>query len=72
MLYTPLCYNDVYPINANDFQQFQMIVYKNRQCYVQRLDDGSFQMHQLLSTNPYDYLEHAFHPGTIINNNNIM
>lgn len=72
MLYTPLCYNDVYPINANDFQQFQMLVYKNRHCYVQRLEDGSYQMHQLLSTNPNDFLDQDFHPGSTLNSNYIM
>lgn len=65
MLYTPLSYDDILP-EQKAYEQYEMVSYRNRLCYVSKMENGQKQLIQLLSTNPNDYLSDDFIPGTII------
>ncbi|GAE91557.1 hypothetical protein JCM21714_509 [Gracilibacillus boraciitolerans JCM 21714] len=71
MLYTPLSYNDIHGL-GNEYEQFEVMEYQNRQCSVQRLENGDIKLIQLLSTDPQDFLLNDFAPGTIISNQRLL
>lgn len=64
ILYTPLSPSDIFP---NELQtQSELIQCNGRQMLARSLENGSYQVEQLLSTNPSDFLDAAFAPGTVI------
>ena len=65
ILYTPLSREDIYQQEINQ-ETFSVIQYQDRLCYAEKLSDGQYRLLQLLSTNPNDFLEQSFVPGTII------
>ncbi|GGB30764.1 hypothetical protein F3157_04530 [Virgibacillus dakarensis] len=66
MLYTPLSEADIFPCSDKEFSNRQCISYQGKQLYVEQLDDGSYQILQLLSTDPQDFMDAAYTPGTIL------
>lgn len=67
ILYTPLCESDIFPESADEAQMArQFISYQGRTLHVEKTNDGSYQLLQLLSTDPHDYLNDQFAPGNII------
>ncbi|MGY0691615.1 YlzJ-like family protein [Virgibacillus sp. FSP13] len=66
MLYTPLSETDIFPISEEEFSNRQCVTYQGRSLYVEQLSDGSYQLLQLLSTDPQDFLDSAYTPGTIL------
>lgn len=66
MLYTPLSETDIFPSNEEEFSKRQCVSYKGRSLHVEQLDDGSYQLLQLLSTDPQDFMDETFAPGTIL------
>ncbi|HLS07405.1 MAG TPA: YlzJ-like family protein [Bacillota bacterium] len=65
ILYTPLSPDDVFPTeesHAND--QRHVISYEGKMVYVQQKANDHFEILQLMSTNPDDYLHDQFQPGT--------
>ncbi len=67
MLYTPLSYEDIHGF-GDEYQQYEVIMYQDKQCCVERMQNGDCRIIQLLSTDPNDFLMNEFMPGTIITN----
>ncbi|SER07955.1 YlzJ-like protein [Gracilibacillus ureilyticus] len=66
MIYTPLMHDEVFPGKQNMWENYQYITYNNKQCIVEKLENGDWRIAQLLSTNPNDFLLEEFLPGTVI------
>lgn len=66
ILYTPLSQDDIFPTTEDVFSNRQCISYAGKTCYVEKNNNGEFQLIQLLSTDPQDFLNENFTPGTII------
>lgn len=64
VLYTPLVESDIFPESQADERKF--VSYEGRTLQVTQLQSGEYQIEQLLSTNPHDYLNQNFSPGNII------
>lgn len=64
VLYTPLSVEDIFP---NYDSNYQMVTYKGRSVYARKLE-GKWQLVQLMSTNPNDFLQSDFAPGVILPN----
>ncbi|MDY0405830.1 YlzJ-like family protein [Virgibacillus sp. 179-BFC.A HS] len=66
ILYTPLAKEDIFPSDLSIYAKRQCINFKNKTLYVEKRNDGTYQLLQLLSTDPNDFLNDQFQPGTII------
>lgn len=66
ILYTPLCETDVFPIHEADYANYEYVSYEGKLLYVEKQADGSYQLIQLISTDPQDYLNKAYQPGTLL------
>ncbi|RLL45369.1 hypothetical protein D8M04_10980 [Oceanobacillus piezotolerans] len=66
ILYTPLAQSDIFPPSSDDYTNRHCITHEGRLMLADRTSDGGYQMVQLLSTNPYDFLEERFTPGNIL------
>ncbi|MGM8366473.1 YlzJ-like family protein [Virgibacillus sp. W0181] len=64
ILYTPLCESDIFPNDKVDNREF--ISYQGKTVLAERNNEGSYQMLQLLSTDPQDFLNENYVPGTIL------
>lgn len=62
ILYTPLCQEDIFN-QKEDFSEHKFINYQGRLVQVLEEEDGSYNLIQLYSTNPQDYLLDQFKPG---------
>ncbi|WP_163971275.1 YlzJ-like family protein [Oceanobacillus halotolerans] len=65
ILYTPLTQEEVFP-NDQESTNRHHITFQGRECYVEETKDGTYQLIQLLSTDPQDFLDENFAPGTVI------
>lgn len=63
VLYTVLTHDEIFP---SEMEMNQLVVYNGRQCYVKKHQEDSYELVQLLSTDPNDFLRDDFRPGTII------
>lgn len=66
ILYTPLSEADIFPTSAEAFSKNKSVSYQGKSLYVEEKGDGSFQLLQLLSTDPQDFMDENFSPGTIL------
>lgn len=66
ILYTPLSPSDIFPHSNEDITNRQCVSYQGRTLYVEQQDNGSYQLLQLLSTDPEDFLNASYSPGTIL------
>lgn len=66
MLYTPLSDDDIFPCSEKEYASKQCVTYQGKSLYVDQLDDGSYQLLQLLSTDPQDFMNETYTPGTIL------
>ncbi|MEW9676657.1 YlzJ-like family protein [Lentibacillus sp. L22] len=66
MLYTPLSELDIFPSSEKHYAKRQCVSYKGRALYVEQQDDGSYQLLQLISSDPQDFLDGTLTPGTIL------
>lgn len=66
ILYTPLSETDVFPSSDEDFQKRHCVSCNGKQMYVEEMEDGQFQVLQLLSTDPQDFMNSEYTPGTIL------
>lgn len=66
-LYTPLCTSDIFPEEPNaKMLARDYISYEGKTLYVEKTEDGNYQLLQLLSTDPQDFLNEQFFPGNIL------
>lgn len=66
ILYTPLCETDVFPCDESNYTDRQCVSHNGKLVYVEKLEDGSYQLLQLLSTDPQDYLDTNYMPGNTL------
>ncbi|PAV30056.1 hypothetical protein CIL05_09265 [Virgibacillus profundi] len=66
ILYTPLSEADIYPNSPEDFSNRHCVSYGGKSLYVEQTADGSYQLLQLLSTDPQDFMDENYTPGTIL------
>ncbi|MBR3121524.1 MULTISPECIES: YlzJ-like family protein [Oceanobacillus] len=66
ILYTPLAQHDIFPVEQGGFSNVEHIAYDGRMIYAIKTKDGSYQIQQLVSTDPQDYLRKEFSPGSIL------
>lgn len=64
ILYTPLAATDIFPHEGSE--NYCCLQYKGKSVYAKKLDDGSYEVQQLLSTDPNDFLSGQHMPGTVI------
>lgn len=62
VLYTPLAESDIFPQEEN---MYQLGHYKGKEIVVEE-HGGQIRLVQLMSTNPQDFLDAAFAPGSIM------
>jgi hypothetical protein len=65
ILYTPMPHSEIYAASNDEFTRFQSVSYRGKACLAEQQQDGSYQLKQLLSTDPQDFLDEQFTPGTI-------
>ena len=70
ILNTPLSYEEIFPQETSNVNR-QVISYNGTLIHVEEVSPGSYEVLQLLSTNPQDYLNETFSPGSRINPINI-
>ncbi|GAB4072613.1 hypothetical protein GCM10028778_03950 [Barrientosiimonas marina] len=66
MLHTPLATTDIFPDSSEAFEKRLCVSYKGKQLYVEKMDDGSYQVLQLLSSDPQDFMNSDYLPGTML------
>lgn len=59
--YTPLDPAEIYP---TEYSAYKLINYAGKSVYVQEAEAGQLELIQLISTDPSDYLNPMFTPGT--------
>lgn len=69
ILYTPLANEDIFPADQG-FGNRQVVSYNGKSMYCEKKTDGTYEILQLLSTDPQDFLNQQFSPGTIISKDN--
>ncbi|MGM8211700.1 YlzJ-like family protein [Virgibacillus sp. W0430] len=65
ILYTPLCETDVFPVNSESSQQ-ECLTYQGKTILAEKNSDGAYQVIQLLSTDPDDFLNESYIPGSVL------
>lgn len=66
ILYTPLCETDVFPNEEDNYSNRQCVTHQGKLLYVEKTKDGSYQLLQLLSTDPQDFLDENYSPGNTL------
>ncbi|WP_284140007.1 MULTISPECIES: YlzJ-like family protein [unclassified Virgibacillus] len=66
ILYTPLSASEIFPVEEEKFQHRHCVSYQGKMIYVEDNQDGTYQVLQLLSSDPQDFLNDGFSPGTIL------
>ncbi len=64
ILYTPLCKTDIFPDPNEELSNRHFVSYQSKTLCVKEMEDGSYELLQLLSTDPQDFLDLNFKPGT--------
>lgn len=65
VLYTPLSLDDVWSENQTREVVFESVI-EGRQVLLRRGPDGMARLERLWSTEPNDYLDPAWSPGTVL------
>ncbi|TMN23938.1 hypothetical protein FH966_12520 [Lentibacillus cibarius] len=66
MLYTPLSETDIFPVSEQELNKRHCVSHKGKQLFVEELEDGQYQLLQLISTDPNDFMNGDYTPGTIL------
>lgn len=67
ILYTPMSPHDVFPTEESQASnQRHVISYEGKMVYVQQKTNNNYEILQLMSTNPDDYMHEHFQPGTLL------
>lgn len=67
ILYTPLQKTDIFP--SEDDREVQYISHEGRTLCVSETEEGTYELVQLLSSDPQDYLDAKYMPGAIFPKN---
>lgn len=63
MLYTPLDMTDIYPRDEKEMEKRQCVTCNGKTLYVEENNNGKYELLQLLSTDPNDFMDTAYTPG---------
>jgi len=63
MLYTPLDMTDINPPDEKQIARRQCVMCHDKTLYVEKKDDGKYELLRLLSTDPNDFMDTTFTPG---------
>ncbi|MBB6452865.1 hypothetical protein HNQ94_001311 [Salirhabdus euzebyi] len=66
ILYTPLSEHDIFPDEEQEFESHKWYSYQGKMLKLKDLSDGSYEIVQMASTNPNDYLDQQLCPGNKI------
>lgn len=66
--YTLLEREEIFP---SDKENVQIVTYQGKSISVRKNENGDYQVLQLLSTEPQDFLDDTFIPGSILKRENI-
>ncbi len=66
--YTPLEKDEIFPPDEMDVQ---IVTYQGKSLSVLKNQQGEYQVLQLLSTNPQDFLNNSFMPGSTFKSDTI-
>lgn len=66
ILYTPIATNDIFPTNDEVFNKRQCVSYAGKTLYVEETSSGDYQLLQLISTDPQDFMDVNYSPGVRI------
>lgn len=66
ILYTPLAAADIFPQMEDTQAARQDISYGGKMVYTEQKNDGSYEVLKLLSTDPNDFLDQNFAPGSML------
>lgn len=65
ILYTPVAQEEVFS-NQEKAAERSYVTHEGKMFYVDKHSNGEYQLAQLLSTNPNDYLNESYRPGSPI------
>ncbi|SDJ71340.1 YlzJ-like family protein [Sediminibacillus albus] len=68
ILYTPLSEVDIFGTDPEAFNNRQFMNVHGRLVHAERTAEGTYRILQLMSTDPQDYLDASFTPGSVISN----
>ncbi|HLR71517.1 MAG TPA: YlzJ-like family protein [Pseudogracilibacillus sp.] len=63
VLYTPLSTDEIFP---GEEEGMELVSYQGKSVFVKKTEQGELQLVQLLSTDPQDFLNSNFAPGSIL------
>lgn len=66
MHYTPLDVHDIYPVDEELLNKRHCVNCNGKRLYVEQKDNGQYEVLQLLSTDPKDFMDAQFLPGNIL------
>lgn len=64
ILYTPLSETDIFPTSEDTYNKRCCVTHNGKMLYVEETSSGSYELLQLLSTDPHDFMDTTFNPGT--------
>ncbi|RCW70659.1 YlzJ-like family protein [Saliterribacillus persicus] len=64
--YTPLNAHDIYQLDNQKNTSYQWLQKENCSLLVKKTGSGDHEIIQVCSTEPNDYLDEAFKPGSIV------
>ena len=65
-LYTPMIETDIFPNQVDNNSERTVTTYQNKAVYVEKNEDGNYQIIKLLSTDPKDFMDPEYQPGSIL------
>ncbi|WP_102028274.1 YlzJ-like family protein [Salirhabdus sp. Marseille-P4669] len=64
ILYTPLSMDDIFPEDEREYEKHKWINVEGKMMKVYDHNDGTVELTQMISTNPNDYLDTRYMPGS--------
>lgn len=65
-LYTPMIETDIFPNQVDNNSERTVTTYQNKAVYIEKNEDGNYQIIKLLSTDPKDFMDPQYQPGSIL------
>lgn len=66
ILYTPIVESDIFPAQDQKSSNRSVIIHRNKTIFVENNGDGNYKVVQLLSTDPKDFMDPQYQPGSIL------
>ncbi len=66
IIYSTLSMEEIFPETSSQTANREYLSINGKQVYAEQLADGSYQLLQLLSTDPQDFLNNDYQPGAYV------